>query len=76
LSEIQPASRQVVRALFERVIEMPRNAFVALYVLLMIVVIVGVDILFLKHFAWPRLIVNIAIVLVFTIIYFGLLKKR
>jgi hypothetical protein len=66
----------VVRALFERVIEMPRNAFIALYVLVMIAVIVGVDVLFLRHFAWPRLIVNIAIVLVFALVYIGLLKNR
>lgn len=66
----------MVRALFERVIEMPRNAFVALYVLVMIVVIVGVDVLFLRHFAWSRLIVNIAIVLLFALVYFGLFKNR
>ena len=46
-----------------------------LYVLAMAAVVVGVDVLFLRHQFWPRLIVNIGIVLVFAAGYFGLFKR-
>jgi hypothetical protein len=36
-----------------------------LYVLAMVAVVVGVDVLFFRHHLWDRLIVNIGIVLVF-----------
>ena len=45
-----------------------------LYVLAMIGVVVGVDVLFLRHHFWPRLIVNIAIVLVFGVVYLRFLR--
>ncbi len=51
------------------------KAAVVLYVLVMIAVIVGVDILFLRHERWPRLAVNVGIVLVFGALYFWLLKR-
>jgi type IV secretory pathway VirB2 component (pilin) len=38
---------------------------VALYVLAMVAVVVGVNILFFRHHFWDRLIVNVGIVLVF-----------
>jgi len=47
-----------------------------LYVLALIAVVVGVDVLFLKHHFWPRLLVNIGIVLVFGAFYFLVLKRR
>jgi hypothetical protein len=53
-----------------------RQAVVALYVLGMVVIIVGVDVLLLQHQFWPRLAVNIGIVLVFIAGYFWLVKPR
>ena len=46
-----------------------------LYVLAMVGVVVGVDVLFLRHHFWPRLIVNIGIVLVFAAFYGRFLKR-
>ena len=54
---------------------MGRPAGIVLYVLALIVVVVGVDVLFLRHHFWARLIVNIAIVLVFGAVYWWLLKN-
>jgi hypothetical protein len=51
-----------------------RNVYVAIYILLLIAVVVGVDLIFLKNLFWLRLAVNIGIVLVFAAVYFGLLK--
>jgi hypothetical protein len=48
---------------------------IALYVLAMVAVVVGVDVLFLRHDFWARLLVNIGIVLVFVLIYFRFLKR-
>ena len=45
-----------------------------LYVLAMVGIVVGVDVLFLRHQFWLRLITNIAIVLVFVACYFRFLK--
>ena len=53
---------------------MGRPAAVVLYVLALVAVIIGVDILFLRHQFWDRLIVNIGIVLVFVAFYFRFLK--
>jgi hypothetical protein len=52
-----------------------KQAVIALYVLAMIGVVVGVDVLFLRHHFWPRLIVNIGIVLVFGAIYWRFLRR-
>ncbi|HTX49423.1 MAG TPA: hypothetical protein VME40_08540 [Caulobacteraceae bacterium] len=41
----------------------------ALYLLAMIAVIVGVDVAFFRHQFWPRLAVNVGIVLVFGACY-------
>ena len=46
-----------------------------LYVLLLVAVVVGTDILFFRHHFWPRLIVNVGIVLVFGAFYFRFLKR-
>ncbi len=54
---------------------MGRQAAVALYVLTMIAVVVGVDILFFRHNFWARLTVNVGIVLVFVAFYFRFLKR-
>jgi hypothetical protein len=46
-----------------------------LYVLALVAVVVGVDILFLRHHLWERLIANIGIVLVFGAFYLIFLKR-
>jgi uncharacterized membrane protein YfcA len=51
-----------------------RQAGVVLYVLAMVGIVVGVDVLFLRHQFWLRLITNVAIVLVFVAFYFRFLK--
>jgi hypothetical protein len=51
-----------------------RNVTVALYVIAMIILIVGVDVLFFRHQFWPRLAVNVGIVLVFGACYWRFLK--
>jgi len=45
-----------------------------LYVLLLIAVVVGVDMLFFRNHFWERLAVNIGIVLIFLAFYFRFLK--
>jgi hypothetical protein len=54
---------------------MGRKAAVVLYVLAMAGIVVGVDILFLRHHFWERLAVNVGIVLVFAAFYLGFLKR-
>ena len=44
---------------------MGRQAAVALYVLTLVAVVVGVDVLFFRHHFLERLIANVGIVLVF-----------
>jgi hypothetical protein len=45
-----------------------------LYILLLIAVVVGVDLLFFKNRFWERLMVNVGIVLVFAAFYLRFLK--
>jgi hypothetical protein len=52
------------------------KAAVVLYVLVLVVVVVGVDVLFLRHRFWARLLVNVGIVGVFAALYFAFLKHR
>ena len=54
---------------------MGNRAASALYVLAMIAVVVGVDVLFFRHQFWARLLVNIGIVLVFVAFYLRFLKR-
>ncbi len=54
---------------------MGRQAAVVLYVLVMVAVVVGVDVLFFRHQFWERLISNVGIVLVFGAFYFRFLKR-
>jgi hypothetical protein len=54
---------------------MGRQAAVVLYVLAMVAVVVGVDVLFLRHHFWWRLIANIGIVLVFLAVYWRFLRR-
>ena len=46
-----------------------------LYVLALVGVVVAVDVLFLRTLFWPRLIVNVGIVVVFVAFYFRFLKS-
>jgi hypothetical protein len=50
---------------------MRRQAAVVLYVLALVAVVVGVDVLFLRHQAGERLIANVGIVLAFAAFYFA-----
>jgi len=52
-----------------------RQAGVVLYVLALVAVVVGADILFFRHHFWARLIVNVGIVLVFVAFYLRFLKR-
>jgi hypothetical protein len=53
-----------------------RQAAVVLYVLALVAVVVGVDILFFRHQFLERLIANVGIVVVFGAIYLRFLKRR
>jgi NADH:ubiquinone oxidoreductase subunit 3 (subunit A) len=53
-----------------------RQVAVGLYVVALVVVVVGVDVLFLRHQLWPRLFANIGIVALFAAGYFLFLKRR
>lgn len=54
---------------------MGRTAATVLYVLALVAVVVGADVLFFRHQFWERLIANIGIVLVFAAFYFRFLKR-
>lgn len=54
---------------------MGRHATVVLYVVALVAVVVGVDVLFFRNRFWQRLIVNIGIVLVFWAFYLRFLKR-
>ena len=52
-----------------------RHAVIVLYVLALVAVVVGVDILFFRHHFGERLIANVGIVLVFVAFYVRFLKR-
>jgi hypothetical protein len=54
---------------------MGRQAALVLYVLAMVAIIVGVDVLFFRHHFWPRLLINVGVVLVFGTFYLRFLKR-
>ena len=54
---------------------MGRQAAVAFYVLALIGVVAGVDVLFFRNRFWERLMVNVGIVLVFWAFYLRFLKR-
>ncbi len=54
---------------------MGRQTAVVLYVLALVAVVVGVDVLFLRGHLWARLIVNIGIVLAFAVVYLRFVKR-
>jgi hypothetical protein len=49
---------------------------VVLYVLALIIVVVGMDVLFLRHHTVERLIANVGIVLVFVAFFLAFLRHR
>ncbi len=44
------------------------------YVLVMVAVVVGVDLLFFRNLFWERLVANVGIVLVFVAFYLGFFR--
>jgi hypothetical protein len=54
---------------------MERQAGVVLYVLALVTVVVGVDVLFFRHRFLERLMVNVGIVLVFGAFYLRFVKR-
>jgi hypothetical protein len=54
---------------------MGKQAGVVLYVLALVAVVVGVDVLFFRHQFWERLVANVGIVLVFGAFYLVFLKR-
>ena len=68
-------SRWAADDIFEQEIEMPRNIYIVLFVLIMIAVVVSMDLLFFRNQFWERLIANIGIVLVFVAFYLRFLKN-
>jgi len=55
---------------------MGRQAVLVLYVLAMVVVVIGVDVLFFRDFFWARLMANVGIVLVFGAFYFRFMQHQ
>ncbi len=54
---------------------MGKQAVIVLYVVALVAVVVGVDVLFFRHHFWARLLVNIGIVLVFGAFYLRFSKR-
>jgi hypothetical protein len=54
---------------------MGKQAAIVLYVLALIAVVVGADVLFFRNRFWERLMVNVGIVLVFAAFYLRFLKR-
>jgi len=54
---------------------MGRQAAGVVYILVLIAVVAGVDVLFFRNRFWPRLMVNVGIVLVFGAFYLRFLKR-
>lgn len=52
-----------------------RQAVVVIYVLALVALVVGVDVLFFRHHFGERLIANVGIVLVFVGVYLRFLKR-
>jgi hypothetical protein len=54
---------------------MGRQTAVVLYVVALVAVVVGVDVLFFRGRFWARLMVNVGVVLVFGAFYLRFLKR-
>lgn len=55
---------------------MGKQAALVLYVLALVAVVVGVDVVFFRNRFWERLMVNVGIVLVFGAFYLRFLKRQ
>jgi hypothetical protein len=55
--------------------EMGSQTSTVLYIVLLIATVVAVDVFFFRNQFWPRLTVNIGILLVFSAFYFRFLKR-
>jgi hypothetical protein len=55
---------------------MRRRRIIVVYVLALVAVVVGVDILFFRHHFWQRLIANVGLVAVFAVVYLRFLNRR
>lgn len=53
---------------------MGRQVLTALYVVVMIALIVGLDVMFLRNHFWARLATNVGIVAVFLGLYYAFLR--
>jgi hypothetical protein len=51
-----------------------RSAGIALLLVAMVVLIVAVDVLFLRNHFWPRLVVNVGIVALAAVVYLAFLR--
>ncbi len=54
---------------------MGRQLGVVLYVLVLVAVVLGLDVLFFRNRFWERLMVNVGVVLVFGSFYLKFLKR-
>jgi type IV secretory pathway VirB2 component (pilin) len=54
---------------------MGRQTAAVVYVVALVVVVVGLDVLFFRNQFWERLTVNVGIVMVFAAFYFRFLKR-
>jgi arginine exporter protein ArgO len=54
---------------------MSSRTTIVMYVILLIVVVVGVDVLFVRHHFLERLLLNVGIVLVFGAFYLRFVKR-
>jgi cytochrome c oxidase subunit IV len=54
---------------------MGRQTITVLFVLALVAVVVGVDVLFFRHQFWERLAVNVGIVLVFLAFYLRFVER-
>lgn len=54
---------------------MGRQVFIALYLIVMVALIVGLDVMFLRNHFWARLATNVGIVAVFLVVYAVFLRR-
>jgi type IV secretory pathway VirB3-like protein len=55
---------------------MNRQMMMGLYVVAMVVIIMGVDFVFLRNRLWERLLTNIGIVILFAVFYLVFLRRH
>lgn len=55
---------------------MQSKTFGIIYGLVMVALIVAIDLTFLRHDPWLRLVVNVSIVVVFGSVYWFVIRKR